>query len=153
MKKIKLFCGILIGLMIFSSCSSDDDNSNPEPPSLIGIWKQVNEIDYCSTGSQETINSSTCEQNGRFNFNSNGTYNVTSYELEGNDCNLVSEENGTWEINNGSLIITNQDGSIEFTTFELTENTFKTGIEQIDQGEPCNDGHLIGYELNFVRVE
>mgnify|MGYP006146938971 FL=1 len=28
MKKMKLFCGILIGLMIFSSCSSDDDNGN-----------------------------------------------------------------------------------------------------------------------------
>ena len=153
MRKMKLFYGILIGFLLLSACSSDDDSSNPESPTLAGAWKQINEIDYCSTGTQEIINSSTCEQNGKFNFNSNGTYNITYYELVGNDCNLDYTENGNWETNNGSLIITNQDGSFEFTTFELTENTLKLGREEIDQGEPCNNGHLISYELNFVRAE
>ena len=33
MKKMKLFCGILIGFMIFS-CSSDDDNTTEENPQV-----------------------------------------------------------------------------------------------------------------------
>lgn len=153
MKKMKLFSGILIGLLIITSCSSDDDNSNPEPPSLVGVWKQINEVEYCSTGSQQTINSSTCEQNGRFQFNSNGTYQATYFELNSSDCNMSDTENGNWEISNGSFTINNSDGSIEFTTILLTETTFSVGKEYIDLGNPCNDGHLISYEINFVRVE
>lgn len=153
MKKMKLFCGALIGLMALTACSSDDDNSNPDSPSLVGTWKQVNEIDYCSTGGQETISLDSCEQNGRFKFNSNGTYSITSYEFDGGSCQLDSTENGNWEISNGSLLINHQEGSWTFTTFVLTDNTLKIGSEMIIPGEPCNDGHLVSYELNFVRVD
>lgn len=148
MKNIKLFSGILIGLLIVFSCSSDD-NSNSETPTLVGTWQPINEINYCSTGSQETYTLNNCEQNGRFKFNSNGTFTDIYYELGNNDeCNSYTE-NGTWEINNSSLML----NSSNFTTFELTENTLKIGRELIVPGEPCNDGHLIKYEINYIRVE
>jgi PBP1b-binding outer membrane lipoprotein LpoB len=155
MKKMNLLCGILIGLMIFSSCSSDDDsNSEPSSPSLVGTWKQINQIDFCTTGSQDVYNLSSCEQTGRYTFNQNGNYNITFYELIGSDCVLESTENGTWEVNAGALNIINSDGAFQFTTFELSENALKLGADEnsIDP-DPCNDGFLASFTYDFVRVE
>jgi hypothetical protein len=41
MKKMKLFCGILIGIFVFLSCSSDDDNSNESNDIIIGKWRAI----------------------------------------------------------------------------------------------------------------
>ncbi|MBR9845397.1 MAG: lipocalin family protein [Algicola sp.] len=154
MKKKTLFCGILIGLMIFSSCSSDDD-SNSNSPSIVGSWKQINEIDFCSTGSQDVLILNSCEQTGRWILSDNGTYTRTFYELVDNDCILDFTDNGTWEINNGNLTITsNFEGSFEFTTFELTQNTLKIGADENSADpDPCNDGFLTSFTFDFERVD
>ncbi len=56
MKRIKLFCFILIGLMISSSCSSDDNSNNDIPnletASIVGLWKPMFHVSVCSTGSE-----------------------------------------------------------------------------------------------------
>ena len=44
MKKMKLFCGILIGFMIFSSCSNDDD-SNDNSNIIIGEWQAIQQFE------------------------------------------------------------------------------------------------------------
>ncbi len=43
MKKMKLFCGILIGFMILSSCSNDD-NSNDNNDIIIGEWQAIQQF-------------------------------------------------------------------------------------------------------------
>lgn len=154
MKKIKLFCGILIGLMIFSSCSSDDDNST-NSTSIVGIWKPIKEVDVCSTGNEDIYTYDSCEQTDRVTFESNGNVNETSYYLNGNsDCVLDYTENGTWEINNGNLTITQQGQTIQITFFELTGNTLKLGQYDNDSNDLCDGGNLPSlYYTEFVRVQ
>lgn len=154
MKKMKLFSGILIGLLLFSSCSSDDDSNSQTSSSIVGVWSQINEIDFCSTGSQDVYNLSSCEQTGRFTFDQNGNYNITSYELIGGDCILESTENGTWQVNQGLLNVVSPDGTFQFTIFELTENTLKIGADENSADpDPCNDGFLDRFTFDFVRLE
>ncbi len=153
MKKMKLFCGILIGLMILSSCSSDDD-SNSNSPSIVGSWKQINQVDFCSTGSQEVLNLNTCQQTGRLIFNENGTYTWTFYELNGSDCDLDGALNGTWVITNNMLNIAGQGGTFQYTTLEITQNTLKIGAnEDSSNPDPCGTGVLSSFTFDFERVE
>jgi hypothetical protein len=154
MKEMKLFYGILIGFIIFLSCSNEDDsNTELSSPSVIGIWKQIRQVNSCSTGSQEIINLNTCEQTGRITISANGNYNRTSYYLDGNDCNLEGNANGTWEINNEVFSINNSNESFDYTIVELTENSLKIREDEDGQDEQCNDGFLTNYTLEYVRVE
>ncbi|PIB29443.1 hypothetical protein BFP78_15415 [Gaetbulibacter sp. 5U11] len=141
--------------MIFSSCSSDDDsNSEPSTPSLVGVWKQINQIDFCSTGSQEVLNLNTCQQTGRLIFNENGTYTWTFYELNGSDCELDGTLNGTWEITNNMLNIAGQGGTFQYTTLEISQNSFKIGAnEDSSNPDPCGTGVLLNFTFDFERVE
>lgn len=155
MKKIIVLFGILMSILCVSSCSSDDDsNTNNPSVSIVGVWRQINQIDFCSTGSQEIYNLSACEQTGRYTFNQNGNYDITSYELINGDCVLESIENGTWVVNNGTLTVSNSEGSFQFTILELNGDTLKIGADEnsIDP-DPCNDGFLDRFTFDFVRAE
>lgn len=149
---MKLFYKILIGLMMFSSCSGDD-NSNSSP-SIVGNWKQINQIDFCSTGSQEIVSLNTCQQTGRLLFNDNGTYTWTLYEFNGSNCVLDETLTGTWEITNNMLTVTSQGETFQYTTLEITENTLKIGADENSSNpDPCNDGVLTKFTFDFQRVE
>ena len=97
MKKMKLFLGILIGLLIISSCSSDDD-SNSDTGSIIGTWKPIKEVDVCSTGFEDVYDFDSCEQTGRIIFSEDGTLNITEYDLENGNCEQYYNSTGTWTL-------------------------------------------------------
>ena len=153
MKTMKLFCGILISLVIFSSCSSDDDsNSNLNP--IVGTWKGIKEVDVCSTGSEDIFDFDSCEQTGRLAFSKNGTLNFTRYELINGNCELSVTNSGTWVIDNGNLIIGISGDTNEVTFFELSSNTLKLGRYSSDPNDPCDGGNLPSHNYTeFVRVE
>ena len=153
MKKMKLFCGILISLVIFSSCSSDDDsNSNLNP--IVGTWKGIKEVDVCSTGSEDISNFDSCQQTGRLTFSENGTLNFTQYELINGNCELAVTDTGTWVIDNSNLTIGIAGNTIEITFFELSSNTLKIGRYFSDPDDPCDGGNLLSHNYTeFVRVE
>ena len=94
MKKMKLFCGILIGLMIFSSCSSNDDAPTAENE-LIGIWLRIDSND-------------TFEE--RYTFNPNQTGN--NYFLEGS---FTNSSDFNWTTENNILNTTTDDDSFDIT--------------------------------------
>jgi len=153
MKKMKLFCGILIGLMIFSSCSSDDD-SNSNSNSIIGTWKGIKEVDVCSTGNEQTYNFDACEQTGRLTFSENGTLNITEYDLVNGNCEQDYTLIGTWVIDNGNLSVTIAGDTDEVTFFEVSSNTLKLGQYDSDPNDPCDGGNLPShYYTEYTRVE
>lgn len=153
MKKMKLFCGILIGLMIFSSCSSDDDN-NSDSTSIVGIWKPIKEVDVCSTGNEETYDFSTCEQMTRITFSSNGAFIDTEFDNDSGDCLEYFNETGTWTLNGNNLSITLDGETNNPTFFELTNNTLRIGYYDNDADDPCDGGNLPShYYTEYTRVE
>ena len=141
MKKMKLFCGILIGLMIFSSCSSDDDN-NSDSTSIVGIWKPIAEVGVCQDGSEQIDEYSISEQESeKLTFNINGTFSGIY--------------NGTWEITNGKLFLTENGITDEATFFELTNNRLRIGsIEENPFDDPCSVSvGLSHYYTEYTKVE
>lgn len=113
MKKMKLFYGILIGVMIFSSCSNDDDsNSNNTSSSIVGKWKLTAE-DY--GGQPQDL--SDCEKEQTMEFFSNGT--VENYYVDNGPCNF-STLNFDYSKNNNQLIFSIDGEGINGGTYILT---------------------------------
>jgi hypothetical protein len=80
MKKLNLFIGLLICLIVFSSCSSDDDENNTNG-SILGEWTLVSETS--PEGNEEPM--SECKLMTTLTFNSDGSLEV--YFVEGeNPC-------------------------------------------------------------------
>ncbi|MBB6682411.1 lipocalin family protein [Aequorivita sp. 609] len=152
---MKLLCGILIGLIIFSSCSSDD-NSNPDSVSIVGIWKPIKDVSNCSSGNQNVLNFTTCQQTSRLIFNENGTFSETAYIEDGTNCIINFEGNGDWEINDGefSMDILVLGTFQQMTFFELTNNTLKLGQNNTDPSFTCNDGSMLSnFYVEYSKVE
>ena len=106
MKNTNLLIGILIGIIILS-CSSDDDNSQTTENELIGVWVRIDSND-------------TFEE--RFTFSSNGSGNV--YFLDG------TEENTTqfnWTTENNILTLTNDEPTPNPGNFTTTYSVNSDG--------------------------
>lgn len=81
MKKMKLFSGFLITLIILSSCSNDDNsNSNDTSSSIVGKWKLTAE-NY----NEQPHDLSDCEKEQTMEFFSNGT--AENYYVDNGPCN------------------------------------------------------------------
>ena len=151
MKKLNLFIGLLIGFMILS-CSSDDDNSNSN--NLIGTWKPIKEVDICSTGSEQVSEYSECRQTGRLTFSSNESMTVTVYEVDLGVCEQIYNANGTWTLNGDDLTITIAGETDSPTFFELTNNTLRIGYYDSDPNDPCDGENLPShYFTEYTRVQ
>tara|TARA_B110000483_G_C17842035_1_gene406971 strand:+ start:77 stop:541 length:465 start_codon:yes stop_codon:yes gene_type:complete len=154
MKKMKLFCGILIGFIILSSCSSDDDSTpTPETISIVGVWKPIKQVNVCSTGNEEIVDFTACLQMSRLTFDSNGTLNNMEYSDDTGSC-LENFGNGTWTLTEDNLSL-NINGDISNPTFfELTNNTLQIGFFDSDPSNPCDGGNLRSlFYTEYTRVE
>ena len=150
MKNIKLFSAILISALILSSCSNNDDSNST---SIVGIWKPIAEVDVCSTGSEQVYDYSSCEQNGRTTFSSNGTLNITEFDDNTGDCIEDYNENGAWTLNGDNLSVIIEGETINPTFFELTDNTLRVGYYD-NEDILCDGGNLPShYYTEFTRVE
>ncbi|MDA9125987.1 lipocalin family protein [Flavobacteriaceae bacterium] len=152
MKKLNLLIGILIGIMILSSCSSDDD-SNSNSVSIVGIWKPIKEVFVCSTGNEETSDFSTCLLMTRLTFNSNNTFNNQEYSEDTVDC-LENFSNGTWTLITNNLTFNLSEVTVIPTFFELTDNIIKIGYYNNDNLLTCDNGSELSYSyVEYVRIE
>ncbi len=97
MKKLNLLFGIIIGIIILS-CSSENDN-NTNQNTIIGEWQQIKTIEVYFDGTEISEDLTQCEQQGRLTLNSNGI--LTSLRYYEDDENNCFEDNtfvsGTWE--------------------------------------------------------
>ena len=151
MNKIKIYILTFIGIIAFNSCSNDDDNSETNP--IIGTWKPIKKVEICSTGSIETYDYSECEKTGRTKFFSNGTINITEYNLDNGNCEQFDNSNGTWSENNGILTLTFDGFSYTPDFYELNNDNLKIGLLPSYSPIYCESGQLSNYYIEFIKVE
>lgn len=130
MKKRNLICGILIGILTFTNCSSDDDNNNSgTDASIIGTW--------IGTSSTYNGNNSGVPDNNIVKFTSDNRTEFI-YEGFGNNGEDISEL-GDWSKNGNTLSIFWDDADAGNKTYilqitELTENSLKWSTEISNEG-------------------
>ena len=130
MKKRNLICGILIGILTFTSCSSDDDNNDSgTDASIIGTWN--------GTSSTFNGNNSGVPDNNIVKFTSDNRTEFI-YEGFGNNGQDISEF-GDWSKSGNTLTINWDDADPGNETYilqieELTENSLKWKTEISGEG-------------------
>ena len=110
MKKLNLLCGILIGLLIFTSCSSDDDNNDGgTDANLVGTW----------TGVSSTFNGndSGVPDNSIVRFMSDNSTEFVYEDFGNNGEDII--ETGTWTKSGNMLTITFDDADPGNETYVL----------------------------------
>lgn len=151
MKKNKLLYGILIGIIILSSCSKNED-SKPDSITIVGIWKPIKEIEVCSTGKEEISNFSACLQKTRLTFNSNGTLDNQEYSEDTGGC-VENFGKGTWNLTGENLSIIINGETNNPTFFKLTNNSLKIGYYNRDSSSFCDGKNLLShYYTEYIRV-
>ena len=111
MKKLKLTYVFLIAIMIFSSCSNDD-NSDDNSPSIIGKWKLTAE----NFGGQSQ-DLSNCEKEQTIEFFADGT--AENYYVDSDPCDF-STITIDYTKNNNQLIFSIDGEGINGRTYVLT---------------------------------
>jgi hypothetical protein len=130
MKKRNLIYGILIGILTFASCSSDDDNNDSGTDAyIIGTWN--------GTSSTFNGNNSGVPDNNIVKFTSDNRTEFV-YERFGNNGEDISEF-GDWSKNGNTLTINWDDADVGNETYilqitELTENSLKWSTEISAEG-------------------
>ena len=108
MKKINYFCllfGVLVSVVLFSSCSKDDDESSSNP--LVGTWRAEVE----EKGEQQYWD---------ITFNSDFTLSTIEYNKE--DKKVHSSESGTYRyLDETTIILTRSDGKEVTRRFKITD--------------------------------
>jgi major membrane immunogen (membrane-anchored lipoprotein) len=108
MKKINYFCllfGVLVSVVLFSSCSKDDDESSSNP--LVGTWRAEVE----EKGEQQYWD---------ITFNSDFTLSTMEYNKE--DKKVHSSESGTYRyLDETTIILTRSDGKEVTRRFKITD--------------------------------
>jgi hypothetical protein len=154
-KEMKSFYGLLICLILFLSCSSDEDSKfDPSsiigtPSLIIGTWKPTKEVDVCSTGSKVTRDYLTCEQKSRLTFYANGDYYYTEYSFENGNCFDSLNERGTWALNGDNLKITPTDEETQNPIiFELSNTILRIGFYNEDNKGSCDGGNTSSHNYH-----
>ena len=108
MKKINYFCllfGVLVSVVLFSSCSKDDDESSSNP--LVGTWRAEVE----EKGEQQYWD---------ITFNADFTLSTMEYNKE--DKKVHSSESGTYRyLDETTIILTRSDGKEVTRRFKITD--------------------------------
>lgn len=114
------------GLLLFASCSDDDDAG--AETSIEGTWRL--------TSMTPQVLDFSCSEDHTITFNANGTTNWTVYDSN-NDCQAVSSA-GTWEKKSGNNYtvaipdIGNVDGTVNFSgANKFTFSTTYQGVPVI----------------------
>ena len=121
----------LLLILILASCSKKDDTGSDDDMILeidliIGNWKPIKQVDFFEDSTSETYNYSTCQQQSRYIFESNGIYDFFNYNTDINGNCVITQVNpkfveGVWE----KL----SEGVYKFTSTYFNSDTQQTEIQ------------------------
>lgn len=134
MKKLMYLC-LMVAVMPFISCSSDDDN-NSEKNTIVGKWN------YVAFESEDPIND--CQKKSTAEFNDDGTYFYEFFSDDSGECASEGVKNGTWESTGngtykGTYDYPQNGGIIVDVTMEVNGNTLKIKYSYEYAGESYTD--------------
>jgi len=162
LKKMKLFCGILIGLTIFSSCSSDNNESEPNSTNHLVkreyVSNNVNlEYRYNENGNltrildidiQEGIDSET-----NFTYDSN---NVVARNFDSNSSSYSSTTNYSFNGNNRLLNavsnISRPSSTINPTVTITQEFSYNNNITTVNISNSIGESRVVTLEVNSLGL-
>jgi len=164
MKKLLLL--VLIKILLFSSCTDENDKEILDP--LIGVWKPIKGVEVYSDDSISEFSYNSCSQKSEFIFFEDGSLDFIEYannEIT-NECVKRTEPvltYGSWEKNTTGQyrIVTtytytaNQqdytdDKIPDVFIFENNNNTLKFGY---NDDEIIDGKQLKQYYIEYMRVE
>lgn len=117
----KNFIYLLFIFSLITSCSSDDDasisNGPTVPNAVMDTWNLAIIIQ-----NNQTEDNFSCEDDLEYTFNNNGTYVKREFSTDvNNNCVEATIINGNWEaIENNVMRLTPLSSSIEAETFEVS---------------------------------
>lgn len=150
MKNHIIIKALLVGLLIFSSCSSSDDgvntpdNSNPLEELLIGDWTLDG---YQFQDEDGTINfdipNNECNSNERHTYFANGNMVVVTYDdsIEG-ECNVGETFQGTWTLDGNILTWSISDFQGNEYEMEITATSLILR-ERLEDCENCISDYFV----------
>ncbi len=129
MKKLSLLLTLII---LFVSCSKDDNQKEEVNEPLIGTWQANLSVEFMNNGDEVATENSDCKKRGNITFYENKTYEQTYYNEVNGECERTDDDleviSETWEKNGEvSYIFTAiyDDGNREWTqTTEPDKVTF-----------------------------
>ena len=149
MIRIKFICLALIGIIVLSSCSSDDDSNN-DAELLIGTWKPILLVQVCTSGSENVNVHPECVQMGRYSFFENGTYDFSDYSFNCEELSII----GTWSISEENLILIREQHIDTITFFEVTNDKFRSGLYSVNPNDTCDGVNPLSHWYSeLIRVE
>ncbi|MBU2922649.1 lipocalin family protein [Winogradskyella psychrotolerans] len=129
MKKIILLLSVFV--LVFTSCSSDDDGGSQDP--FVGTWKYYK---YYEDGVELSVED--CDELTTIVVSSNETYTTTIYEDYGSGCELDYVSSGTWDnLGAGLYSTTDEDGGAYVQEIGFEGNTMY--FEETDGGVVYKD--------------
>ena len=134
MKKITLFTVLILALISFTACSSDDDGGPTGPTVSNQIYATWNMVFFIQNG---VLNSDVeCDSDIEYKFNSNRTYSKTLFSEPsngGNTCDISFTINGSWEIVSDDVIKLTPSSSnfpSETLTLKLFDNNQQLEVKR-----------------------
>jgi len=152
MKKLSFVILVMVTLFLTTCSKSGSGVSTPEV-SIIGTWKPIKEVDVCSDKSKTESVYDACQLQSRYIFTKEGTINITEYHNTQSGCVITNQSNGTFKINNNTLV-TSIDNEVNVNDFlELNGDVLKVGRYENETNNTCSINLLVThYYTELVRV-
>ena len=146
MKSVIVLATVLLTTSLFTSCSSDDDATTADAPSIVGVW-------LSTSGSSEeftndvsggvTVETYDDDNFSKITFNADNTYDVntkSTYEDNGEIVVETYTDQGTYVITDSTLSLT--DDELDTYDLEFSLSATQLIIVETDE-ETTSDNDVI----------
>ena len=154
---MKKLLSILCLLVVCCSKEHEVGLPEPEPHSIIGIWKPVRQVEVCADEKwQRFSNFSDCTQQSRLIFSGNrssGKVEAHQHFLVDEECDGETNIEGTWTSDGNSLSITVNSITAWYPVLEIWSHTLRFGQFITEERDICEgSGRLKEEYTEYVRV-
>jgi len=153
MKNLKIYALLVTALVVFQSCSKDDEaDKSIVEADIVGTWTVNNtDTDYKINGQASDDFFSTDAEamtfellynivtdlsfsNAKFDFKSDNSYSVTFFG--------ESPFDGSWVLKDGIIILDESNDPLEYEVVSVTNSALVLKYSETEQLDPDDDGEL-----------